>query len=1008
MKMDMQRWQQIETLYHAALEREPGARAAFLAHACAGDEELRREVEKLLRDEGAAESFIQGDALAFEARRLKPEEISRTAPQLLPGQQIGAYRILALLGRGGMGVVYRARDERLRREVAIKVLPASLDHDADRLRRFEQEARATSSLNHPNILTIYDIGAQDGAPFIVAELLEGEEMRAALKRGALPLLRAMDCAQQIATGLAAAHAKGIVHRDLKPENVFITTDGFVKILDFGLAKLRPPEAAQDSDAPTQRKVTDPGAVMGTASYMSPEQARGQDVDARSDIFSLGVVLYEMTAGRAPFGGVNAIDVMGAILNQEPAPLRQFAPDAPAELQRIVTKALRKDRDERYQRVKDLLLDLRDLKQELEFEAKLKGAKQFVAPPEGGTTNAQPAKAATNAVAAAHRTSSAGMILTQISHRKRGVILALALLAAMSAGAGWWLYSYITQLQSQGGSAGPAAQLIPFTSFSGIEDYPSFSPDGNQVAFAWGGENGDNTDIYVKQVGTEAFARLTTNPAVDHFPSWAPDGRYIAFIRSTKEENGLYLMPSLGGAERRITDLTIPVAGTFLSGLGTPAWSPDGEWLAVSNQNSPKEPNAIFLLAREAGEKRKLTSPLTGSLGDVQPSISPDGKTVAFIRFGIGNFNDVYLVSIAGGEPQRLTFENASLYCPTWTPDGRNILFGSITSNTGLWKAPATGGKPERIEAVGQNLGVFAISRQGNRLVWSQRIFDSNIWQIELAGGPAPTGRKRSAHALITSTNVDVSSQFSPDGQRIVFSSGRSGSTEIWVCSSDGQRPIQLTSFNRGTTGSPRWSPDGRQIVFDGRAEGNAEIYVINAEGGKTRRLTAESSEDVVPSWSRDGRWIYFCSNRSGSQQLWKMPADGGQATQLTKQGGFDNMESPDGKFLYYAKGRGLSGIWRVPTTGGEETLVLDAQRAGYWRQWTVVEQGIYFVTADTPNRPLIQFFSFATGKARTVFALEKRLPGNFSGLSVSPDGRRLIWAQADQTSSDLMLMENFR
>src|SRR5215475_12494938 len=471
MKMDKQRWQQIESIYHAALDLDPNERAAFLAESCAEDSDLRREVVELLGFDGAAESFIQGNALAFEARRLDPEELSQTGPQLLPGQSVGVYKILALLGRGGMGVVYRARDERLRRDVAIKVLPASLDHDADRLRRFEQEAHATSALNHPNILTIYDIGAQDGAPFIVAELLGGEELRVALKRGALPMLRAMDCAQQIATGLAAAHAKGIVHRDLKPENVFITTDGFVKILDFGLAKLRPPQpGVVATGAPTQKRLTHPGVVMGTASYMSPEQARGQDVDARSDIFSLGVMLYEMTAGRAPFAGVNAIDVIGAILNQEPAPLRQFAPDAPAELQRIVTKALRKDRDERYQHVKDLLLDLRDLKQELEFEAKLKGAEQLVAPPsggsvapppEGGTTNAQPAEAATNEVASAHTTSRAEMILTQISHHKRGVLLALALLAAVIAGAGWRLYSYITQLQSQVGSTGSSARIVPF-------------------------------------------------------------------------------------------------------------------------------------------------------------------------------------------------------------------------------------------------------------------------------------------------------------------------------------------------------------------------------------------------------------------------------------------------------------------------------------------------------------------------------------------------------------------
>src|SRR5262249_23812813 len=225
MTLDKQRWSQVETLYHAALEHEPGARAAFLDQACAGDEELRHEVEELLGYDGAEESFIQGNALAFEARRLKPEELSQTAPQLLPGQSVGAYKILALLGRGGMGVVYRARDERLRRDVAIKGLPASFANNSDRLRRFEQEAHATSALNHPNILTIYDIGAHEGAPFIVAELLEGAELRTQLEQGALPARRALEYAQQITTGLAAAHEKGIVHRDLKPENLFIATDG---------------------------------------------------------------------------------------------------------------------------------------------------------------------------------------------------------------------------------------------------------------------------------------------------------------------------------------------------------------------------------------------------------------------------------------------------------------------------------------------------------------------------------------------------------------------------------------------------------------------------------------------------------------------------------------------------------------------------------------------------------------------------------------------------------------
>src|SRR5262245_221726 len=353
-RMKPERWKQVEQLYHAALERAPDDREAFLAETCAGDLALRREVEELLGYDCAAESFIQGNALAFEARRLKPEELSQTAPQLLPGQRVGAYKILALLGRGGMGVVYQARDERLRRDVAIKVLPASFAHDADRLRRFEQEAHATSALNHPNILTIYDTGTQDGAPFIVAELLEGEELRAQLESGSLPARRALEYAQQIATGLAAAHEKGIVHRDLKPESLFVTKDGRVTILDFGLAKLRPPQTGVvDSYAPTQRRLTDPGVVMGTVGYMSPEQVRGQETDHRSDIFAFGVILYEMLSGERPFRGDSAIEVMNAILKEEPPELGETNAKISLQLEKLVRRCLEKPPERRFHSAYDL-------------------------------------------------------------------------------------------------------------------------------------------------------------------------------------------------------------------------------------------------------------------------------------------------------------------------------------------------------------------------------------------------------------------------------------------------------------------------------------------------------------------------------------------------------------------------------------------------------------------------------------------------------------------------------
>jgi len=406
---------------------------------------------------------------------------------------------------------------------------------------------------------------------------------------------------------------------------------------------------------------------------------------------------------------------------------------------------------------------------------------------------------------------------------------------------------------------------------------------------------------------------------------------------------------------------------------------------------------------ETREMHKLTSPPAGIFGDKDPAISPDGKTMAFIRLIGVNDLDLYQVPTAGGEPARLTFDHGHVSHPVWTPDGREILFLAMRVGcTGcLWRIPATGGRSERVDLAGAYLESFDVSRQGTRLALSQNTGYGNIWQIELAGTEKLPPKK-----LISSTRFDSSPQYSPDGKKIVFASNRSGSFEIWVCGSDGQHPVQLTSQTR--SGSPRWSPDGRQIVYDSVAGGSTDIYVINAEGGQARRLTTDPSEDIVPSWSHDGQWIYFCSSRSGSLQIWKMPAARGPAIQITKQGGFDNVESPDGRFLYYAKGRGLSGIWRVPVNGGAEVPVLDHRQAGYLRYWAVVERGIYFATAEDPVHPLIEFFNFATGQITPVVTLEKQIPTSPSGLAVSPDDRKLIYSQNDQIGGDIMLLENFR
>jgi len=365
--MTPERHRQIGKLFHAALELGPGQRIAFLDAACAGDQELRQEVESLLALDSRAEGFIESPALAVAAEMLTAEPAFS-----LVGRKLGAYQVLSPLGAGGMGEVYLAQDARLARKVALKLLPAKFTQDEGRVRRFEQEARATSALNHPNILTIYEIGHIDGIHFIATEFIDGQTLRQRMTREPMKLGEALDVAMQTASALAAAHEAGVVHRDIKPENIMLRRDSYVKVLDFGLAKLtEAPVASLDPEAPTASGiVTETGAVMGTVRYMSPEQARGQKVDARSDIFSLGVVLYEMLAGQVPFAGATTADMLVAILGQEPPPITRYLPEAPEALMQLIAQMLRKDRKERYPSAQKMLADLKSLKQRLEIEGEL--------------------------------------------------------------------------------------------------------------------------------------------------------------------------------------------------------------------------------------------------------------------------------------------------------------------------------------------------------------------------------------------------------------------------------------------------------------------------------------------------------------------------------------------------------------------------------------------------------------------------------------------------------------
>jgi Tol biopolymer transport system component/serine/threonine protein kinase len=912
------------------------------------------------------------------------------------GKTISHYRVLEKLGEGGMGVVYKAKDTHLDRLVAVKLLPAERVADAERKRRFIQEAKAASALNHPNIITIYAIesepctaGVSPAGPcqitpahpgpagetpavhpenrcdFIVMEYVAGKTLRELIGRKGLKLSETLKYAIQVADALAAAHAAGIVHRDLKPANIMVTDKGLVKVLDFGLAKLAEPisgdegETLSGKDAPR----TEEGTILGTVAYMSPEQAEGRKVDARSDIFSFGSVLYEMITGRRAFRGETRVSTQSAILKEEPQPISTIAEDSPRELERIVARCLRKDPARRFQHMDDVKIALEELKEESD-SGKL-------------AVPAQPADRP--------RPRSPWVWAGRVA-------LGLALI-----GTGIWLRVF------QPG--GPPPRVVPLTSYPGLEIQPALSPDGKQVAFAWNGEKEDNYDIYVKLVDAGAPLRLTTDPLPEYSPAWSPDGRHIALLRWSPNGAEVCVLPALGGSEQKLAKTAALAASTGTPTTGSKlSWSPDGKYLAVVDRGSLKEPNSIYLLSTETREKLRLTVPPADWQGDVYPALSPDGHTLAFVRIRGASSDSIYLLPLAGekpgGEARRLTFEHQNVSGLDWMPDGRSIVFSSDrTGAYKLWKISISGGQPERLEAGGEDGHSPSVSQDGRRMVYAKAIIDWNIWR---ASGPGETGKFTPSARLIASTQGDREPQFSPDGRRIVFWSDRSGSREIWVCDSEGLHCVQLTFFPGAVSGSPRWSPDGRWIAFDAMKEGQRDIYVVSAEGGRPQRLTTEPSLDVRPSWSKDGRWIYFGSNCSGGWQVWKVPAQGGTALQVTKKGGQEAFEAPDGPFVYYAK-FGATGIWRVPVDGGEETRVTDQGGITYW---AVCKEGLCLHGRTASGVPVIRFRSFATGLLSDIAELPKAWGRQH--LSVSPDGKWILYTQLDRYDSDLMLVENFR
>jgi Tol biopolymer transport system component/DNA-binding winged helix-turn-helix (wHTH) protein len=545
------------------------------------------------------------------------------------------------------------------------------------------------------------------------------------------------------------------------------------------------------------------------------------------------------------------------------------------------------------------------------------------------------------------------------------------------------------------------KTVPFTSNLGAESQPAFSPDTKQIAFVWKREEEKFRHVYVKLIGSETQLQLTSGEADDFNPVWSPDGTSVAFLRLSGADRGILVVPAIGGAARK---LYTPEARADLKEEwehGALSWSPDGRQLIFPDGKTSHGRSMIYALDLGSMQAKPITFPSVKVDGDYCPVYSPDGNRIAFTRGTEGFVRDVYVMDANGGNPRRLTVDNRYVSSLTWTADGSAIIFSSDRAGkTSLWRVEVSGGEPRRLP-FGEDALAPAISRGGEIIAYAQRSAKWSIFQVSLSTSPQSNAVRR----LLSSTEQDSAPRFSPDGKHIAFQSWRSGTQEIWTCSSLGTDLAKLTSYGGPLTGSPSWSPDGQQIAFDSRPGGHSHIYVIGMNGGAARAITTGEYNDIVPNWSPEGRWIYFGSNRSGNWQIWKVPSNGGDPQQVTRQGGFVGMPSVDGRWVYFAK-NDRPGIWRVPVEGGDETEVMQEPALGNWASWTLSGAGIYYLR-ESDQATAIELLHLDTGRTERVHSLE-RAPSAYSGVTVTADGKSLVYTDLTEAGSHITLVQNFR
>jgi Tol biopolymer transport system component/serine/threonine protein kinase len=851
-----------------------------------------------------------------------------------------------------MGEVYRARDSRLNRDIALKVLLEREAADPQRRARFAREAQSVAALNHPNIVTIYSVEEADGIPFLTMELVGGRALKEIIPKDGMPLERLLKIAIPLADALTVAHASGITHRDLKPANIMVGADSRVKILDFGLAKLHEPASAPlaATSLATTEHDTDEGRIVGTPAYMSPEQAEGKPLDHRTDIFSFGVILYEMATGERPFQGATTISVLSSIVKDTPRSVTELNPALPRDIGRIIHRALVKDPDHRYQTARDLGNDLEDLRRDLNSGELL--------------------------------ASSVGRSVPPVRGRRRVLVGVGGLIVGSLALAAGWLV--LTRDRTPLPYTVGGGRLTLLLSSEGQARSPALSADGKMIAYIAG--EADTVNLYVSRVAGGERIRLTDDSLLKNDPSFSPDGERIAFTRRRPDATGseICVIPALGGR-------AIPVIADGY----VPVWSPDGTRFAFI-LSRPGEPQALAVAASDGADRRILVKADAAYPFFDSPAWSPDGTRVAISRSGGGVAQEVWLVPAAGGVGRRMWQDPPGVFSgdPVFTPDGRGIVHTSNRGGaTNLWLMPPDGKDPVRLTSGPGPDASPSVSRTGTIAFVNSRTRATLLTQR------LDTGETRT---LATHHSILWAPSFSPDGREVAFARNEAdGSWHIWTVSTDGGMPRQITS-SRLPEIYPRYTPDGSAILFQTWGFEPRRIWRVPRDGGQAIALTPTRDEhDEYADISPDGRWLAFARTEKGNVRIYVMPAGGGEARRLTDSSSTTPRWSPDGQWIAFGSDRAYGGGVSLIRADGTEQHRLT--QTGGWPVWWADGKQIGYQTVTSEGNTQIAVVRLDGGPPRTLNRL--RFYGTNYPFDVSRDARRLVTTNSQHLSDEIWLLE---